>query len=302
MSDIRKPTTFGGHETNAELRYVEVYQILADPTEEDNFPEPYQPVLVKELLFQDEVLASTGVIETDNANIEVYAEKSGKKHGTRGNGIGISFAVNGGQIDRVDGAFDEATDALTISVKDVHVTWAEVISEVATVLSGAFVLVSTNRDAEVGAAIAAASGTLSGGVDGGYIAVGDAFGIGDHDTKAGKSTGDKLWITWRKDANRWDIITGSPGAGGSTFRLARVVVAIPAATGNLTADWGEADAAASLLSDSTGEEEDPENPVDVVNRWDISFPVDAQIKIDVSKTPAQVDNGTCNPFVDWAAT
>lgn len=94
----------------------------------------------------------------------------------------------------------------------------------------------------------------------------------------------------------------SGGGGGSSDlseQWARVVVAIPAATGHLSDHWGQAEAALSMLDDDTGEEIDPENPQNAANRWDQVFIVDSMVLVDTGHTPHRIKNGTCFEFVDW---
>lgn len=201
---IRPPSQFGGHEANADILYVEVYEILPDPEEEDDFPYPYQPVRVKQLQFTEYVPASSGVVSTDNSDIVIRTVKSRDKHGNNGNGIEVVFELDSGITPNVEADFDEATDELTITVKNDEVTWEEVAAAVALVLSGAFILEAAVPSAEVGSSIASVTATLTGGEDGGYGTIGEAFGVGGRELKDLVAVEDKFWVTWRTDAQRWD--------------------------------------------------------------------------------------------------
>jgi hypothetical protein len=220
MKAIRDPHQFGNHEANATIRYVEVYEILPDPQESDDFPIPYQPVQVKKLRFEGYVAAATEVMETDNADVSMRCRKGGKRHGTIGNGITVMFEIDGGITPPCECDYDETADTLTVKVKASTTTWQQVAEAVAGVLSGAFILEASNPSAEVGAAIESESGTTSGGMDGAYETYGNAFGVGDHETKDDAETGDRFWIIWRADPQRWEILTGD---GNHTQQFALIV-------------------------------------------------------------------------------
>lgn len=298
---IRDPHRFGNHEANAVVRYVEVYEILPDPGEEDDFPEPYQPVQVKALRFEGYVSASTAVIETDNTDIVLRTRKSGKKHGTRGNGIDLIFEIDAGITPPASAAFDEATDELTVKVKTTSTTWQEVSEAVAGVLGGAFILEAVNPNAQVGSGIESETGTTASGADGAYATYGSAFGIGDHDTKDGKSVGDKFWIVWRADPRRWEILTGG-GGGGGTVLEGRVTALIPSGRrlngdgdawllpgeGDMPATWGK-----FVPVDNTGNATGPEVSV-THNRTDQEYEVDCQ----VFYIGSEIQYGNCWA-IDW---
>lgn len=96
-------------------------------------------------------------------------------------------------------------------------------------------------------------------------------------------------------AELWALIligggTSSGGSGG--LRLGRVVVAIPAATNTYEIGWAQVSAAVSLIDPATGEESDPENPIDVINKKPVSYAVDAQVSV-TGDDPALVEIGTC---------
>lgn len=236
--EIRPPWTFGNHDSNAEVRYVEVIEILEDPPEEgdeDYDPEaiiPYQPVRVKRLLFGGHVPASV-VIETDNSDVVIRTRKSGERHGERGNGVDVTFEIDSGVTADAEAEFDGDDAILAIKVKNDEVLWQAVAEAVAVPLHGAFILSAEDPAAEVGAAIGSESGTLGGGEDGEYAVAGEEFGIGDHDSKEGRSVGDKLWVILRKDSQRWEILTGS-GGGSSDLRFGKLTTALSAAE-----DWGD---------------------------------------------------------------
>lgn len=290
---IRDPHRFGNHEANAVIRYVEVYEILPDPGESDDFPEPYQPVQVKALRFEGYVPASTATIETDNTDIVLRTRKSGKKHGTRGNGIDLIFEIDAGITPPAEASFDEATDELTVKVKTTSTTWQEVSEAVSGVLGGAFILEADNPNAQVGAGIASETGTTANGADGAYATYGSAFGIGDHDTKDDVETGDRLWVIWRADPKRWEILTGG-GGSGTTLREARVTVDIPAQTLNDDGDgWRVHDTPGrAILVDSAGF--DTGSDFEVTNRDDQFYAVNCRVWLDGTR----VDHGSCWP-VEW---
>lgn len=246
MSDpIRPPTKFGNHEANAELRYVEVYEILEDPEPEgeeevEEAQKPYQPVQVKSLIFKDYVPSATDIIDGGTSDVVVRTVKSGRKHGIRGDGLAVSFLIDAGLTPNALAAFSEDDAELTIKAKNDDVTWDEVGAAVAAVLGGAFILEAVNPAAAIGEDFDGIVEGMTGGVDGGYETYGDAYGIGDRDLKEDVEVGDKLWITWRKDANRWDRLTGE-GGGGSSDIMHGIIVdgALPAATGVVMANWAE---------------------------------------------------------------
>ena len=208
-SMIRPPTDFASHEANSELRYVEVTTISPDPTGGDNFPEPYQPVLVKRLIYSAYTPASTGALTTPNTDVRVYTRKSGQKHGWRGNDIVVNFDIDGGLTPNADASFDEATDTLTIKAKNTHVLWSEVITALSSVLNRAFVLAADDTTAEVGA-FGAVTGTLHSGTDGSYGASGSEFGIGDHALASRVQVGQRLWVVWKATAQRWEPVELNP--------------------------------------------------------------------------------------------
>lgn len=210
MKAVRDPHYFGNHEANSNLRYVEVYEIQADPGEEDDFPEPYQPVQVKTLYFNGHVPASSDVIEADNSDVVIRSRQSGARHGTRGNGVAVAFSIDGGITPAAEAAFNETTDTLTIKAKTSATTWAQMSEALAGLTNGQFVLEATNPGGTVGAGVGSESGTLSGGTDGDWETYGSPYGIGTRGTTSslGLTVGARLWVIWHKVSKSWQPIDG----------------------------------------------------------------------------------------------
>jgi hypothetical protein len=91
----------------------------------------------------------------------------------------------------------------------------------------------------------------------------------------------------------WEALPTSTSS--TTLRRARVYSTITAASGNLTADWG--DGQVKFMDDATGVLD--ADPTDVDNQWDYEFVTDAMVSINTGFDPPRVENGTCEAFVSW---
>lgn len=69
---------------------------------------------------------------------------------------------------------------------------------------------------------------------GSYGTFGDALRVGDHHTPDDVDTEDRLWITWRRDSQRWEVVTGAGGGEEIDRCVGKADGAISAATDDMS--------------------------------------------------------------------
>lgn len=215
--EMRFRSDYGGPESNAQLRYVEVYEILAGEESE-----VYQPVQVKLLRLANYRPAWTDEIEATNATFSIATMKGSEHHGALGNGIDVVFEIDGG-IDPLDAQASFASDTLTIKVKNNTRTWGMIQTAVNAVAG--FVLQVDDESAVFASGDASLTGTLTGGVNGGYEPVGEAFPLGEYSTKDEVQVDDRFWASFNRSAARWEKVAG--GGAGATIRIVLIDQDIP---------------------------------------------------------------------------